>query len=379
MPRYPSLVSPLLYSIEDFADKIFTPRDNPFYFLGALSTFFFLLIFISGTYLFIFYKVDIPYKSVQYMAEGQRLYGGIIRSIHRYAADGLIISVVLHMLWVFFKGRYFLWRRIMWISGVILLVVFLIDGIIGYWLVWDERAKAVAIITSKILSSIPVFIEPPPMGFLSNATMSRPLFFILTFFHILLPFLSLLILWIHLSRISRPVIIPTKMQIYGILLAMLIFSILYPASIGPPADVQKLPVDVSIDWFYLFLYPLFSTVTPAVFYPLIFALLFLVFLLPWIGSPERIKAPEVSLENCTGCSLCYKDCPYEAISMQSRSNTNGNGKRLEAVVSPALCAGCGICVGACNYNAINLLGRTETQIKEEIKYVLSTIAEKGES
>src|SRR3990172_2335539 len=364
-----SLTRRFTRAVDGWADAIFSPRNNPFYYSGAICVFLLILLVISGLYLFIFYKVSAPYQSVQYIAEKQGIYGNMIRSVHGYAADGLIIAISLHALWVFLKGRYFLWRRIIWISGVLLLIVYIVDGIVGYWMVWDERAQAIALMTAKILDPIPVFIEPPPMGFLNDETLSRPLFFVITFFHLALPLLSLIILWIHLSRISRPVMIPSRFLSYSILLLILTFSGLIPISMLAPADLHLLPIDISIDWFYLFPYPLFSKIPPPAFYLSLLIVIASIVMLPWLARPRKIEAAEVSLKKCTGCGLCHKDCPYEAIYMQY--STKKDSYRLKAVVIPPRCAGCGICVGSCNYHAMDLPNRTEAQIRGEIFRMLS--------
>ena len=355
--------------VDGWADAIFTPGNNPFYYSGAICVLLLILLVISGLYLFIFYKVNTPYHSVQYIAEKQGIYGSMIRGVHGYAADGLIISILLHALWVFLKGRYFLWRRIIWVSGVVLLIVYIVDGIVGYWMVWDERAQAIALMTAKILDPIPVFVEPPPMGFLSDETLSRPLFFIITFFHLALPLLSLIIIWIHLSRISRPVMIPSRFLSYGILFMVLIFSVLIPLSMLPPADLHLLPLNISIDWFYLFPYPLFSKIPAPAFYLSLLAGIAFLMMLPWLARPGKIAAAEVLLKKCTGCGLRHKYCPYEAIYMQY--STKKDSYRLKAVVIPPRCAGCGICVGSCNYHAMDLPNRTEAQIRGEINRMLS--------
>src|SRR3990172_11326582 len=166
----------LLYQ-ERLWNVLYTPQYNPSYYLGAIGVVFFLLLLMTGIYLFIFYKLSSPYKSIQYITEGQRYYGGIVRSIHRYAADGLIAVALLHLLREFINNRYRFYRSIAWISGGVILIILAIQTILLYWLVWDERGKSVAMTAAKILDYVPVFIEPPPMGFLSNEGVSKTLFF----------------------------------------------------------------------------------------------------------------------------------------------------------------------------------------------------------
>src|SRR3972149_9543480 len=151
----------LLYQ-ERLWNVLYTPKYNPSYYLGAIGILFFLLLLITGIYLFIFFKLASPYKSIQYITEGQRYYGGIVRSIHRYAADGLIAVALLHLLREFINNRYRFYRSIAWISGVVILIILAIEGIVGYWLGWGGGGEDVGLTAAKILDYVPVFIEPPP-------------------------------------------------------------------------------------------------------------------------------------------------------------------------------------------------------------------------
>ena len=67
--------------------------------------------------------------------------------------------------------------------------------------------------------------------------------------------------------------------------------------------------------------------------------------LPWLPPLRRKAAAVVDLANCNGCTRCVEDCPYNAVSMQPRSD--GRVFDLEARVDPALCVSCGICMAAC--------------------------------
>jgi coenzyme F420-reducing hydrogenase delta subunit/ferredoxin len=74
---------------------------------------------------------------------------------------------------------------------------------------------------------------------------------------------------------------------------------------------------------------------------------------PWAlrgRQPGRARVENIA---CTGCTRCWKDCPYEAIVMVPRRD--GTRYKQVAVVNPAKCVGCGICVGACDSAGI-LLG-----------------------
>ncbi|HAG50706.1 MAG TPA: hypothetical protein DCL42_05150 [Deltaproteobacteria bacterium] len=227
-------------AVEELADRIFTPQYNPFYYLGAIAIFFLWLLVVSGIYLFIFYEIGAPYNSIKYITEEQWYLGGIMRSVHRYAADGMIIATILHLIQVYFTDRYRHWRWIAWVSGIFLLAFIWLTGIIGYWMVWDERGQIIADLTAAFLDFFPIFGELLSLSFSRNNLITNLFFFVALFLHIMVPVLLFIFLWIHLIRVSHPVINPPRLigiPIVGILLAL---SLLKPATSQLPADVGKI-------------------------------------------------------------------------------------------------------------------------------------------
>jgi coenzyme F420-reducing hydrogenase delta subunit/ferredoxin len=67
--------------------------------------------------------------------------------------------------------------------------------------------------------------------------------------------------------------------------------------------------------------------------------------LPWLLPRKDGLKAVVDLDNCNGCGLCFDDCPFDAISVQAR--TDGARFENEVVVNPDLCGACGICAGSC--------------------------------
>lgn len=77
---------------------------------------------------------------------------------------------------------------------------------------------------------------------------------------------------------------------------------------------------------------------------------------------------KVNHEKCSGCGLCVRCCPYQAISVDEIDGREGTKKikRLVAQVNSGLCQGCGACTAGCRTGAIDLLGYTNTQILQEV-------------
>ena len=67
-------------------------------------------------------------------------FGWLIRSVHHWAANGMIIALVLHVLRVFLQAAYKYPRELTWVFGVGLLAVTIGFGFTGYLLPWDQKA-----------------------------------------------------------------------------------------------------------------------------------------------------------------------------------------------------------------------------------------------
>jgi coenzyme F420-reducing hydrogenase delta subunit/NAD-dependent dihydropyrimidine dehydrogenase PreA subunit len=76
---------------------------------------------------------------------------------------------------------------------------------------------------------------------------------------------------------------------------------------------------------------------------------------------------------CTGCTRCWKDCPFEAIVMVPRHD--GTRYKQVAVVNPAKCVGCGICVGACDSAGILLGDQPVSLLGQAVTARLRGVAE----
>ena len=320
---------------------------NPMLNLGALGFFFYWIVTVSGIYVFIFFDTGVTqaFASVEYMTNGQWYAAGLMRSLHRYASDGLVAVMLLHMLREFSLDRYRGVRWFSWATGIPVLLLIYVAGISGYWLVWDKLAQYVAIVSTEWLDHLPFFGQPIARNFLSPETLESRFFTLMIFMHIAVPLIALIGLWLHLQRVTKPKINPPMGLTIGTGLSLLVLSAVHPATSQGAADLAKVPGIIGLDWFYLGAYPLIETLPGQVTWSTAVALLTIMGAIPWLPPMKRQRPAVVNLANCNGCTRCRNDCPYNAISMQMRSD--GRPFEGEAVVDPNLCVACGICAGSC--------------------------------
>jgi ferredoxin/coenzyme F420-reducing hydrogenase delta subunit len=328
-------------------ERLFGAQLNPLAQLGALGFFFFWIVTVSGIYLFAFFDTGIEraYESVEYISREQWFHAGVMRSLHRYAADLMVVMVTVHLLRQFAYDQYRGVRWFSWFTGLPMIWLLYGSGITGYWLVWDRLAQYVAITSSELLDRLPIFGEPIARNFISTGTLTSRFFTLMVFMHIAVPLFLLFVMWVHILRISRPKVNPPRMLAAMTLLALIGVSLWKPALSQGHVDLTKAAVEVGLDWFYLPLYPLTDSWGRGGVWAFLGAFSLMIGLMPWLPPLRRVHAAKVDLAHCNGCARCAEDCPYEAIRMVRR--TDGLPFPTQAQVSASLCTSCGICVGSC--------------------------------
>jgi hypothetical protein len=127
------------------------------YCLGGITAFLFVVQATTGIMLAFYYKPtpETAYASIQFI-ENQVRFGAAIRAIHSWAANGMIVACIAHMLRVFIMGAFKAPRELNWVSGVFLFIITLAFGFTGYLLPWDQRAFWATTVGTEIAAAIPV-------------------------------------------------------------------------------------------------------------------------------------------------------------------------------------------------------------------------------
>ncbi|MEZ5514143.1 MAG: hydrogenase iron-sulfur subunit [Steroidobacteraceae bacterium] len=338
-------------SIEQSLDRIGGPDLNPLRQLGALAILAFTLLVVSGIWLYAVLDTSATgaYQSIESLSSSRWSVGGLMRSTHRYAADAIVVITALHLLRELLHGRWRHFRRFSWLTGCVLLPLMAASAIGGFWLNWDQLGQFSAVATAEWLDAWPLLAQPLARNFLANSAVSDRLFSLFVFVHLGVALLSLLGLWLHLQRISRPVVLPRRAVILAVLGTLVVLSLLLPITSQGPADLAQVPTELSFDWILLGVHPLMYATSAGFTWSLVLGVGAVLLLLPFLRSGRSaLTRPPIAVvdpANCNGCARCFADCPYAAVTMTA--HPDGRPESMLAQVDSDLCASCGICAGAC--------------------------------
>ncbi len=178
---------------------------NYFYCLGGIAFTAFLICLFSGLFLSFHYipSEKEAYLSIIRIHEEVNL-GKLMRSVHKWSANVLIVSIILHSIRVFITKSYRPPRELNWIVGVLMFFLVMIEGFTGYLLPWDQKAYWATVVGTNIVGSIPFIGEFLMLlirgGYeVSGTTLTR-----FYSFHVLwFPLLMAVLLWAHFHMVKK--------------------------------------------------------------------------------------------------------------------------------------------------------------------------------
>jgi cytochrome b6 len=271
-----------LATIEQIVKKKQVPvhRHTIWYYLGGMTLFLFLVQVATGILLLFYYRpsAEDAYESVQFlMAEVQ--FGWLVRSIHAWSANLMILTVFLHLFSVLLLKAYREPRELTWVTGVLLLGLALGFGFTGYLLPWNELAYFATRVGTQIVAAVPLigeFIGTVLRGGddVTGATLTR--FYAI---HVaVLPMLTTLLLGLHLYLVQRHgMSVPPAVEreggakrampffpdfllrdLVGWLSALAVLAVLaayFPAELGVKADpFVPAPIGIKPEWYFMFMF-----------------------------------------------------------------------------------------------------------------------------
>ncbi|MCG6550925.1 MAG: cytochrome b N-terminal domain-containing protein [Candidatus Magnetominusculus sp. LBB02] len=122
--------------------------------LGLIVFFLFAFVFTSGIFLMVYYNPSIEnaFRSVKNINHVV-FAGKVIRNVHKWTGEGMIVFLFLHMARVFFTGSYKSGREFNWLVGIVLLILTFMLNLSGYLLPWDQLSYWAMVIVSNIMMS----------------------------------------------------------------------------------------------------------------------------------------------------------------------------------------------------------------------------------
>lgn len=252
-------------------------RHSIWYYFGGMTLFLFVVQVVTGILLLLYYRpsAENAFESVQFIVTEVK-FGWLIRSIHSWSANLMILTLFIHMFSVFFMRAYNRPRELTWLSGVALLFISIGFGFSGYLLPWNEVSYFATKVGTDIAGDIPL-VGHTMLRFLrggdevTGATLTR--FF---GFHVaVLPAMATVFIGIHVLLVQlHGMHVPARYEktsrrmkffpnflmrdligwivAIGVLAAL---AALFPWELGVKADpFASAPAGIKPEWYFLFMF-----------------------------------------------------------------------------------------------------------------------------
>jgi quinol-cytochrome oxidoreductase complex cytochrome b subunit len=253
---------------------------------GGLAVFLSLILGITGI-LEIFYYIPTPGEAALSIQTLTFLvpYGGLVRNLHYWAAQFLVIISLVHLLRVIFTGAYLPPRRFNYLLGMGLFVLAVLLDFTGYVLRWDEGIHWALVTGTNLIETIPV-LGIGLYASLVGGSQPGPATLIRFYgWHIFgLTIVAVILVAWHIFRVRRDggIAVPPPLQrvtqvrisrfelvrreVLAMLLAsmaLLLLSVFAPAPLAAPiAAASPLPETARAPWFFLWVQELLKLGSP---------------------------------------------------------------------------------------------------------------------
>tara|TARA_B100001989_G_scaffold187301_1_gene136794 strand:+ start:22 stop:1314 length:1293 start_codon:yes stop_codon:yes gene_type:complete len=291
-----------------------TPKNlNYFYTFGFILTMCLVTQIITGIVLAMHYVPNtlLAFDSIEHIMRDVN-YGWLIRYTHSNGASMFFLAVFIHMFRGLYYGSYKEPREIIWILGVVIFLLMIITGFMGYVLPWGQMSFWGATVITNLVATIPVIGEPVLTLLLGGYSVDNPTLNRFFSLHYLLPFVIfgvvILHIWaLHVTGNNNPTGIEVKdskdtisfhpyytvkdLFAYIVFLLMFCYFIFYnPNILGHPdnyieADPMLTPAHIVPEWYLLPFYAILRAVPDKLMGVLLmFGSIVVLFFLPWLDT-----------------------------------------------------------------------------------------------
>ena len=292
------------------------PRNlNYFWTFGGILSFMLVVQIITGIVLVMHYTphTSLAFNSVEHIMRDVN-YGWLLRYVHANGASMFFIAVYIHMMRGLYYGSYKAPREVLWILGVIIYLLMMATGFMGYVLPWGQMSFWGATVITNLFSAFPLVGETLVQflwgGFsVDNPTLNR--FFSL---HYLLPFMIAAVVFLHIWALhvvgnGNPTGIDIKSEKdtvpfhpYATMkdgFALVMFCLFFgwfvfylPNYLGhpdnyTPANPLVTPAHIVPEWYYLPFYAILRAIPDKLGGVVaMFSAILVLFVLPWLDTSK---------------------------------------------------------------------------------------------
>ena len=258
-------------------------REGSFFYtfgLGGISLFLFLILVVTGM-LEVFYYIpsladaNRSLQVITYLVP----YGNLIRGLHFWAGQLLVVSVILHMLRVVLTGSYKSPRRFNWLLGIVLLLLVLFFNFTGYGLRWDTDISWALLVGTNLIKTIPLVGESLYKMVVGSSSIGEQTILRFYGWHIYgLTLAALVFIAWHIFRVRRDGGISSKqgdapkpkitrnelnekevVAMFAVGILLVVLALIFPPSLQGPADLNNIPEDATAPWFFIWIQQLLSS------------------------------------------------------------------------------------------------------------------------
>ncbi len=138
------------------AGKLLPSHVSWFHTFGSLALFLMINQIITGILLMVYYRPteDTAFESVKFIMTKAWL-GWLIRGLHSWGADLMILALILHMFRTFWMGAFKKPREMTWLVGVVIFFVVLTFGFTGYLLPWNQLSYWATTVGTEVAGAVP--------------------------------------------------------------------------------------------------------------------------------------------------------------------------------------------------------------------------------
>ena len=296
-----------------------TPRNlNYWWTFGGILTFMLVVQIVTGVVLVMHYipEAGMAFNSVEHIMRDVN-YGWLLRYLHSNGASMFFLAGYIHMFRGMYYGSYKAPREVLWILGVIIYLLMMATGFMGYVLPWGQMSYWAATVITNLFSAIPVVGDAIVTWLWGGYSVGGPTLTRFFSLHYLLPFaiaaVVVLHIWaLHVVGQNNPTGVDPQTEkdtvaftpyatikdgffigLFAILYAWFVFYI--PNFLGHAdnyiqANPAVTPPHIVPEWYYLPFYAILRSIPNKLLGVIaLFASIVILAFLPWLDT-SRVKS-----------------------------------------------------------------------------------------